>query len=69
MEGLKLSNLIILYLLKEGEEVRLKREITKAKDQYFLDGKVITKVQVAHTLQQAGLSKTNPYYIIRQGKV
>ena len=47
----------------------LKREITSSKDVFYLNGKSITKEQVLNTLESAGLSKVNPYYIIRQGRV
>nr|CAH0113588.1 unnamed protein product [Daphnia galeata] len=56
-------------LPEEGNEVSLKREITSSKDVFYLNGKSITKEQVLNTLESAGLSKVNPYYIIRQGRI
>ena len=47
----------------------LRREITSAKDVFYLNRHSITKEQVLNTLQSAGLSKVNPYYIIKQGTV
>lgn len=47
----------------------LRRQITSAKDVFYLNGHSVTKEQVLNTLQSAGLSKANPYYIIKQGTV
>jgi structural maintenance of chromosome 3 (chondroitin sulfate proteoglycan 6) len=49
--------------------VSLRREITSAKDVFYVNGHSVTKEQVLNTLQSAGLSKANPYYIIKQGTV
>lgn len=49
--------------------MRLRREITSKTDVFFLNSEVVTKDEVLDTLQAAGLSKINPYYIIKQGRV
>ncbi|XP_032781145.2 structural maintenance of chromosomes protein 3 [Daphnia magna] len=56
-------------LPEEENEVSLRREITSTKDVYFLNGRSILKHQVENTLQFAGFSKVNPYYIIKQGQI
>jgi structural maintenance of chromosome 3 (chondroitin sulfate proteoglycan 6) len=39
------------------------------KDEYFLDKKHVTKHDVVNLLESAGFSRSNPYYIVQQGKV
>uniref|UniRef100_A0A5S6QPM7 Structural maintenance of chromosomes protein n=1 Tax=Trichuris muris TaxID=70415 RepID=A0A5S6QPM7_TRIMR len=53
----------------EKDEVRLRRTIGAKKDQYYLDGKMVTKQEVQNMLESAGFSKSNPYYIVKQGKI
>ncbi|WVZ19887.1 hypothetical protein V8G54_007209 [Vigna mungo] len=53
----------------DKEEVRLRRTIGLKKDEYFLDGKHITKTEVMNLLESAGFSRSNPYYVVQQGKV
>ncbi|KRZ34967.1 Structural maintenance of chromosomes protein 3 [Trichinella pseudospiralis] len=53
----------------EKDEVRLRRLIGPKKDQYFLEGKMIPKQEVQSLLESAGFSKSNPYYIVKQGKI
>jgi structural maintenance of chromosome 3 (chondroitin sulfate proteoglycan 6) len=53
----------------DKDEVRLRRTITKSKDEYHLDKKPINKAEVANLLESAGFSRANPYYIVQQGKV
>ncbi|XP_052205645.1 structural maintenance of chromosomes protein 3 isoform X2 [Diospyros lotus] len=53
----------------EKEEVRLRRTIGLKKDEYFLDGKHITKTEVMNLLESAGFSRSNPYYVVQQGKI
>ncbi|KAK6927481.1 RecF/RecN/SMC, N-terminal, partial [Dillenia turbinata] len=53
----------------DKEEVRLRRTIGLKKDEYFLDGKHITKTEVMNLLESAGFSRSNPYYIVQQGKI
>ncbi|XP_051120273.1 structural maintenance of chromosomes protein 3 isoform X2 [Andrographis paniculata] len=53
----------------DKEEVRLRRTIGVKKDEYFLDGKHITKTEVMNLLESAGFSRSNPYYVVQQGKI
>lgn len=39
------------------------------KDEFFLNRKRVQKSEVMSLLESAGLSKSNPYYIVQQGKV
>lgn len=39
------------------------------KDEFFLNRKRIQKNEVISLLESAGFSKSNPYYIVQQGKV
>lgn len=53
----------------DKNEVSIKRTIGLKKDEYFLDHKHNTKSEVMNLLESAGLSKSNPYYIVQQGQV
>uniref|UniRef100_A0A914V280 Structural maintenance of chromosomes protein 3 n=1 Tax=Plectus sambesii TaxID=2011161 RepID=A0A914V280_9BILA len=53
----------------EANEVRLVRQIGAKKDQYFLDGKTITRSDVVNLMESAGFSRSNQYYIVKQGKI
>ncbi|KAL2752471.1 hypothetical protein ACRALDRAFT_2113386 [Sodiomyces alcalophilus JCM 7366] len=52
-----------------GKEVILRRTIGLKKDEYSLDRKVVTKTDVVNMLEAAGFSRSNPYYIVPQGRV
>jgi structural maintenance of chromosome 3 (chondroitin sulfate proteoglycan 6) len=49
--------------------VVLRRTIGQKKDEFFLNRKRIQKNEVVSLLESAGFSKSNPYYIVQQGKV
>lgn len=53
----------------DKEDVSLRRVIGSKKDQYFLDKKNVTKTDVVNLLESAGFSRSNPYYIVKQGKI
>jgi len=53
----------------DREEVRLRRNIGLKKDEYYLDKKHVTKTEVVNLLESAGFSRTNPYYVVQQGKI
>lgn len=53
----------------EKDEVSLRRVIGSKKDQFFLDKKSVTRNDVMNMLEGAGFSRSNPYYIVKQGKV
>lgn len=49
--------------------VSIKRILKSNKDEYFIDGKHVTKADVNNLLESAGFSKANPYYVVQQGRV
>lgn len=53
----------------DKDEVYLRRVIGSKKDQYFLNKKIVTRNDVMNLLESAGFSRSNPYYIVKQGKV
>ncbi|KAJ3646857.1 hypothetical protein Zmor_024423 [Zophobas morio] len=53
----------------EHEEIYLRRVIGAKKDQYFLNKKVVPRSEVMNLLESAGFSNSNPYYIVKQGKI
>ncbi|GBG27764.1 Structural maintenance of chromosomes protein 3 [Hondaea fermentalgiana] len=53
----------------DSDEVRLRRTTGLKKDEYFLNNKHVTKSDVVNLLESAGFSRSNPYYIVQQGKV
>ncbi|TGZ85420.1 chromosome segregation protein sudA [Ascodesmis nigricans] len=52
-----------------NKEVVLRRTIGLKKDEYSLDRKTATKTDVMNLLESAGFSRSNPYYIVPQGRV
>ena len=50
-------------------ELVLRRTIGMKKDEYSLDRKNATKSDVMNLLESAGFSRSNPYYIVPQGRV
>ena len=50
-------------------ELILRRTIGLKKDEYSLDRKNATKTDVMNLLESAGFSRSNPYYIVPQGRV
>ncbi|GJQ71626.1 hypothetical protein Trydic_g11325 [Trypoxylus dichotomus] len=53
----------------EKDEIFLRRVIGAKKDQYFLNKKVVPRSEVMNLLESAGFSNSNPYYIVKQGKI
>lgn len=53
----------------DRKEVVLRRTIGAKKDEFFLDRRHISKSDVTALLESAGFSRSNPYYIVMQGKV
>ncbi|KAK9477759.1 RecF/RecN/SMC [Lipomyces japonicus] len=51
------------------EEVVLRRTIGLKKDEYSLDRKSASKSDVMNLLESAGFSRSNPYYIVPQGRI
>lgn len=52
-----------------NSELILRRTIGLKKDEYSLDRKNATKADVMNLLESAGFSRSNPYYIVPQGRV
>ncbi|GKY91390.1 hypothetical protein MPSEU_000111300 [Mayamaea pseudoterrestris] len=57
------------FALEASDEVVLRRTIGLKKDEFFLNRKKATKSEVQSLLEGAGFSKSNPYFIVQQGKV
>ena len=53
----------------ESDEVVLRRTIGHKKDEFFVNRKRVQKGEIQSLLESAGFSKSNPYYIVQQGKV
>ncbi len=53
----------------ESDEVVLRRTIGHKKDEFFVNRKRVQKAEIQSLLESAGFSKSNPYYIVQQGKV
>lgn len=56
-------------LPSDRDEVALRRMVGLKKDEYALDRKNVTRTEVFNLLESAGFSRSNPYYIVQQGKV
>nr|GAT43952.1 structural maintenance of chromosome protein 3 [Mycena chlorophos] len=52
-----------------NDELILRRTIGIKKDEYSLDKKSANKAEVMNLLESAGFSKSNPYYIVPQGRI
>jgi structural maintenance of chromosome 3 (chondroitin sulfate proteoglycan 6) len=53
----------------DKDTVALRRMVGLQKDEYLLDRKNVTRTEVFNLLESAGFSRSNPYYIVQQGKV
>jgi structural maintenance of chromosome 3 (chondroitin sulfate proteoglycan 6) len=49
--------------------VSIKRVLKAGKDDYYIDAKSVSKNEIHNLLESAGFSRTNPYYIIQQGRI
>ena len=49
--------------------MRLRRTIGLKKDEYHLNGKHLSRAEVVSLLESAGFSRSNPYYVVQQGKI
>jgi structural maintenance of chromosome 3 (chondroitin sulfate proteoglycan 6) len=54
---------------ESSDEIVLRRTVGSKKDEIFLQRKRTTKQNVMSLLEGAGFSKSNPYFIVQQGKV
>jgi structural maintenance of chromosome 3 (chondroitin sulfate proteoglycan 6) len=53
----------------EDDEVVIRRVIGAKKDEMFLQRKRATKSSIISLLEGAGFSKSNPYFLVQQGKI
>ncbi|EGG24424.1 structural maintenance of chromosome protein [Cavenderia fasciculata] len=53
----------------QKKEFTLKRSVFVNKDEYSLDGQAYSKQDVKSLMESAGLSSSNPYYIVQQGQI
>lgn len=51
------------------DELCVRRTIGLKKDDYSLDGKSATRSDIMNLLESAGFSRSNPYYIVPQGRI
>ncbi|KAG4303276.1 hypothetical protein PCK1_000614 [Pneumocystis canis] len=51
------------------DEVIIRRTIGLKKDEYSLDKKSVNKSDIMNLLESAGFSRSNPYYIVPQGRI
>ncbi len=51
----------------DSNQISIRRQIGLKKDQYFINGKIISYSDVVNLLETAGFSRSNPYYIVKQG--
>jgi structural maintenance of chromosome 3 (chondroitin sulfate proteoglycan 6) len=57
------------FSLENSDEVVLRRTIGPKKDEFFLQRKRATKQEISSLLEGAGFSKSNPYFMVQQGKI
>lgn len=57
------------FSLENSDEVVLRRTVGAKKDEFFLQRKRATKQEVQSLLEGAGFSKSNPYFMVQQGKI
>lgn len=53
----------------ESDEVVIRRTVGSKKDEFFLQRKRATKQEIQSHLEGAGFSKSNPYFMVQQGKI
>ncbi|OLY85582.1 Chromosome segregation protein sudA [Smittium mucronatum] len=51
------------------DETVIRRTVGLKKDEYSLDKKSCTKLDIMNLLESAGFSRSNPYYIVPQGRI
>jgi structural maintenance of chromosome 3 (chondroitin sulfate proteoglycan 6) len=57
------------FNVEQSDEVVLRRTVGLHKDEFFLQRRRATKQEIQSLLEGAGFSKSNPYFIVQQGKV
>ena len=56
-------------LALERPEVAIRRMVSLQKDEYLVDRRSMARTEVVNLLESAGFSRSNPYYIVQQGKI
>lgn len=51
------------------DEISIRRTIGLKKDDYSMDGRSATRSDIMNLLESAGFSRSNPYYIVPQGRI
>lgn len=54
---------------ENGNIFRLKRLITPTKEEYYIDGSVVSQIDYRNFLEEKNLSQTNSYFIIPQSQI
>lgn len=60
---------VLFHPQVDADVVRLRRSIGLTKSDYSLNNRTISADDVMNLLESAGFSRSNPYYIVQQGKV
>uniref|UniRef100_A0AC35THX2 Structural maintenance of chromosomes protein n=1 Tax=Rhabditophanes sp. KR3021 TaxID=114890 RepID=A0AC35THX2_9BILA len=50
-------------------DLKISREISEKKDTFYIDNKIVSRSEIVNLMEAAGFSKSNPYYIVKQGKI
>eukprot|EP00891_Asterochloris_glomerata_P002694 jgi/Astpho2/2694/Aster-x0114 len=53
----------------DKDEFRIRRTFGAKKDEYHVDKKSTTKSELMQLLETAGFSRSNPYYVVQQGRI
>ena len=53
----------------DKDDVTIERKVTQRKDEFFINNKKSTRIEVSNLLETSGFSPSNSYYIVRQGNV
>ena len=51
----------------EFNEIVFRRQFGLKKDQYYMNNKIVSHSDIVNLLETAGFSRSNPYYIVKQG--
>uniref|UniRef100_A0A914ZZV2 SMC hinge domain-containing protein n=1 Tax=Parascaris univalens TaxID=6257 RepID=A0A914ZZV2_PARUN len=54
---------------EDTDEVVIGRQVSAKKDNYFKGSKVITRNDMILLMTSAGFSLSNPYYVVKQGRI
>lgn len=77
-EGAEVQDMAVVEIILDNSDSRLpiekstvsiKRVLEDKKDEFYIDGKHVTKGDINNLLESAGFSKSNPYYVVQQGRV